>query len=76
MVRSTRLQVIGLALASLLGLVTACSNTCSDGSVCGDYNTVGPGPAPTAAPTGTPSPTPSNECGGPVQGVRVSGRAA
>jgi len=61
-----------LALVSALGLlatVYACSNQCSSGAVCGDYNTVGPSGTPTATPLPSPGSTP-DPCR--TEAIRVS----
>ena len=59
-----------LILVSLLGLVVsvlACTNECSTGAVCGDYNTVGPSvPSPTPLPSPGATPDPCR-----IEAVRV-----
>lgn len=57
-----------LAAVSLAGAVYACSNTCSTGAVCGDYNSIGPSSAPSVTPTPSPGATP-DPCR--VEGVNV-----
>lgn len=55
---------VRLILVALLGLcagllLTACTNTCSAGAICGDYNSVGPSvpsPTPLPSPGATPDP--------------------
>lgn len=62
------------AVVLLVAVGVACSNTCSAGAICGDYNTIGPStpfPSPTPIPTASVSPT-INPCS-PVTNVNVSG---